>query len=256
MRQKLARGADRAVLGWQKGPSQGGLDRLGGQASGPQQAGRTKAQNRRFDPHAAGPAIDHRGDAARQPRQHMRRPRRADPARPVGRGRRHRPAEGRQQALRHRMGGHAHRDRGQPRRDQRTQPVPCRQRQHQRQRPRPERRRERPRIGVENRDPFCRRKVGHMHDKRVELGPPLGRIDRRHRRALPRIRAKAIDRFRRKGDEMTLAQKRRRLGQIVRSGAKDQGRLCVHLPCRFPVTRRFGCAPCAPGSFMERNIPS
>ena len=65
------------------------------------------------------------------------------------------------------------------------------QRQHQRQRPRPERRRQGLGPVVEHGQPARRCDVRHVHDQRIEAGPPLGREDPRHGKIGPRIAAQA-----------------------------------------------------------------
>ena len=90
-------------------------------------------------------------DAAAQIGEHVRRAGRRHMAGAVGRRRHHRPAERRQQRLRHRMRGHAHRDAVEPGGRQFGHRAVRPLRQHQRQRPRPERRGELLGVGVEAR---------------------------------------------------------------------------------------------------------
>jgi hypothetical protein len=71
------------------------FQRLYRHPAGAQQGGRAvKAEDGGFHPHRAGPAIDHRRDAARQPGQNMRGARGRHFARRIGRRRGQRPAEG------------------------------------------------------------------------------------------------------------------------------------------------------------------
>ena len=74
-------------------------------------------------------------------------------------------------------------------------------RQHQRQRPRPQRRRQPLGRRVEARQPPRRRQVGNMGDQRIERGPALGVVEPRHRDAVLRVGAEAVDGLGRERDQ-------------------------------------------------------
>ncbi len=170
--------------------------------AGTQQQGiRAKPHDRTFQTDRAGPVIQHRRNPAIQPCQNVRGTRRANASGGVRGGCRDRAAESLQQSAGRRMRRHPDCHGVEPCGDERCQPVPFFQRQHQRQRTGPE--------------SLCKRRCGivpdrqlprsggirHMHNQRVEGRPPLGRIYRRNCRAVAGIRAKAVNRFGRKGDK-------------------------------------------------------
>jgi hypothetical protein len=65
---------------------------------------------------------------------------------------------------------------------------------------------------AENTEPLGGRQIGHMHDQRIEVGPPLRRIDARHRLRVARIGSEAIDRLGRHRDGLARRDQRGRLG--------------------------------------------
>ena len=129
----------------------------------------------------------------------------------------------RQQALRHRMGGHAHRlgiesGAGQP--GHRATRSP---RQHERERAWPE-------GGGEALGQRCRRHIAEggvggrvMRDQRVEAWPVLGRVDRGHGGGVRGIGAEAIDGLGREGDELARPEQGGGLCDAGRVGGKPDG---------------------------------
>ena len=191
------------------------FDRVDRHTAGTQERQWRAADDGRFQPNGASPAIYDRSDPTLQTCHHMRCRRRADGTGRVGRRRGQRATERAQERLRHRMCGHAHGHCLQPGCDQRRDPVARSQRQHKRQRAGPEGLSECSRRVVEHRDALCRGHVGHMHDQRVEAGPPLGGIDASHRICIARIPAKAVDRLGREGDQRTVRQQRGGCGKVL-----------------------------------------
>ena len=67
---------------------------------------------------------------------------------------------------------------------------------------------------VEHGDAFGASQVGHMADQRIEPGPALGLIDRRHRRRVRGVGPQPIDRLGRQQDQPTRAQGLGRRGYL------------------------------------------
>ena len=224
MRGKLPRCGDLARLGQQQRQPQGRLQRFHRDAAGAQQPGSAiQPDDGRFHAHRAGATIDHGVDPPAQTFDHMGGPRGADPARRVGRRCRQRPAEDLKQRARHGMGRDPQRHGRQTRRHKTGQAGPGAQRQDQRQRPRPELGRQRIGARIEDRQPARRRRIGQVHDQRVEVRAPLCRENPRHGMVRPGVTAKAVNRLGRKGDKPALAQKVCRLRDPVRRGGKTCG---------------------------------
>jgi hypothetical protein len=79
-------------------------------------------------------------------------------------------------------------------------------------------------IGVEAGEPAGGGEVGHMRDQRIERRAPLGHIKTGHRLAIRGIRAEAVDRLGREGDQPTPLKAGRGAGRGGRIG-HDHGRL-------------------------------
>ena len=119
------------------------LDRVAGQAAGPQQCRLADAgHDRRFDADRARAGIEDQIDPAAQIGEHMRGACRRHVTGAVCRGRDHRAAERCQAACAHRMRRHAHRDAVEPGERKIGHAAIRLLRQHQRQRSGPERGRE------------------------------------------------------------------------------------------------------------------
>ena len=190
------------------------LDRLARDATGAQQGGRRrrKIEHRGLDTDKAGAAVEDEGYAIAQGLRDMFGPGRADGAAAVGGRPRDRPARRPDQRLGDRMRRRADRHGieagGRQQRDGRTRAA----RQHQRKRARPEARRQ-PVGGVVPAHEMLRGLgVEHVADQRIELRPSLGREDRRDRALVGGVAAQAVDRFRREGDQLAVAQQPCRLG--------------------------------------------
>ena len=212
-----------------------GLQRLGRDAAGAQQNGRIKGEDRRFDPHFAGAAVQHRLDPARKARHHMLGPRRADLAGGVGRGPGQRPVKGPQEGAGDRMRGQADRDRAKARRDQFRQAGIRAQRQHEGQRAGPERLGHPPRLIAQHRIAGHGLEIGQMHDQRVETRAALRLIDPRHGPVIAGVAAKAIDRLGGKADQTARPQDIGGGCQPLGGGLQQAG-FNVH-----SVTQRWGC---------------
>ena len=211
-----------------QGFAQGRGDRLGRDAAGTQQRRATvlPADDRRFHADRAGTAIQYRGDAPVEAPvrvQHMICGGRADPPRGIRRRCGQRRAGCAQQRLRHGMGRNADADRVQPRRDQPRDARIGAQRHHQCQRARPEGPRQGQRLRRQVGDGLRRGQVRHMHDQRVEAGPPLGLVDAGHRRPVARVGSQAVDRLGRDRHAAALGQQAGGLGQAGTVGDQSQG---------------------------------
>ena len=93
------------------------------------------------------------------------------------------------------------------------------QRQNQRQRTGPEPRRQIAGKIVEYRQTFRCRQIDHMHDQRVEHGPPLGRKDTRDRLPVGGVGTQSIDRLGRKGQKPPVPQDLCRQRHLIRCQA-------------------------------------
>ncbi len=261
---QLARRGDAADLRRAKRLAECRLQRFRRQPAGAQQhrGVAVEADDRAFQPHRTGAAIQHGGDAARQARHHMIRGRGADPARGVGDGRGHRPAELRQQGARHRMRGHAQGHGVQ------TRPSPTARGRAPRAAAAPasadRARRPAPARSAVSR-PFHQclrlRRIRDMHDQRIEGGPALGRIDRRDRGTLSA--------HRRQGRRPSRSGRRRRRPPPEARAARQiprhrRVRRCVvaGMAGSCALTPRFGCAGAggcssseACGASLQRRDP-
>ena len=74
---------------------------------------------------------------------------------------------------------------------------------------------------------FAGRHIHHMHDQRVEIGPPLGAIDRRHRPRIIGPGGEAINRLGRHRDDLSGAQPGSGFSNGLRIGRQDLG-VCAH----------------------------
>src|SRR6185437_16693954 len=88
---------------------------------------------------------------------------------------------------------------------------------------------------------------GEMADQRVEARPPLGREDRGDGTVVGGVAAQPVDRLGRKGDERAASQQPCRLGDVLGSGGKFDGRQggsarggspCIPSPCRVVAACR------------------
>lgn len=217
--------------------SEAGFKRFGRKAAGTQKrGGRIKPKNGGFDANRAGAAIDDGGDATGQPRQNMVGPCRADAAAGIGRRCGDGSAEGAQEGLRDGVGGDAHRDAGQPRRNQRRQSGMGAQRQHQRKGAGPECLGDRSGVIIKNRQGFGGRQIRNMDNQRIETGAALGFKYPRHGPVRPGIAAKTVDGFGGEGDQITGAQKHHSAVQVVGRWSEGFGQ---DQPVLF-VTQRSG----------------
>ena len=183
-----------------------------------------KPDDRALQPHAAGAAVQHPGDASREPGHHMIRRRRADPPGRIGRGRGDRPPDRRQQTARQRMRGRAQRHARQPGAGEAGNLRAGLQRRHDGQRAGPEGGGQRPRLFRQVSDRLSLRRIGDMEDEGVETRPVLRGIDRRNRLIRSPVAAEAIDRLGRKGDDMTFADRRRRRLHLILAPTDGHGR--------------------------------
>ena len=177
-----------------------------------------------FDADRRRPAVDDQVDAAAQVGQHVRRGGRRDMAGAVGRRRHHRPAERAQDAARHRMVGHPHRDAveaGGGKLGDRAagalaaapaSAVPART---PRRAARP-RRRTSPARRAAARSATCA--ISGLND-----GPALGGIEPRDRRAVGGVGAEAVDRLGRERDQAAGGEAARRFGDGAVVGGEDAG---------------------------------
>jgi hypothetical protein len=152
----------------------------------------------------------------------MGRGRRADPARRIGRWRRKR-ATGLQQRLHHRMRRDPDCDCRQARRDRARDVRVRHQRQDKRQRAGPEGIGQRFGLRRQVGDASGGLDIGHMHDQRVEPGPPLCGEDARHGGLACRVGGKAVDRLRRNGHEAAIRRRSRRVRDPTPSGGRIRG---------------------------------
>ena len=215
MRQELAGRCQGVVdVAARQGLAQHRLDLLGGEATGAQQHRRLpcEAHNGGFHANRAGAIRNQSRNAPGKPRQDVIRCCRADPPGRIGRGRRHRPVQLRQQFLRRWMGRHPQGQSVQPRCHQLGNAMIRGQWQHQRQGPRPEGAGQAGGPGVPDDVTFCCLNRGDMGNQRIETGASLGSIDRRHRIAAPGIGPQPIDRLCWERDQISLPQ------QLCRTG--------------------------------------
>ena len=77
------------------------------------------------------------------------------------------------------------------------------------------------RVVVEMRERVRRGEIGQMRDQRIEGGPSLGGIKPRHRLAIGRVGAEAIDRLGREGDEPAGREAARGVRDGVRIGLQN-----------------------------------
>ena len=110
------------------------------------------------------------------------------------------------------MGRAAQRDGRQPRRHRRGDRGAGAERQHEGQRAGPEGRGEPFGAGIDQREPHGRGEIGHVDDQRVEIGPPLGTVDRGHGLGPVGPRGEPVDRLGRQGDRLPRGQPRGGLG--------------------------------------------
>ncbi len=192
------------------------LDLLGGNRARPEHYGRLAAQvqHRRFDAHAARPAIEDVVDTRAEFLAHVLGRRRAHPRGSIGAGRCDRPVQFAQKLQRQRMVRAAQPHCSQPRRRFRDDHL--RFRHNQSQRPRPEFPRQssrdlRPVRGVSLRHGL----VADMYDQRIGRWPALGLKDARNGRAAGCIRAEAIDGFRGEGHQAAAPQDSCCLANVV-----------------------------------------
>ena len=165
----------------------------------------------RFKPCRAWPGIQHERRCSAQAVRDVPRTGRADTAAAVGRRCREKQPACLQHRLHHRVRGAAQRDGRQPGGHRRSHRGGGLQRQHQRQRPGPEADGKRRGAIVELREPFGGGVIGHMHDQRVEVRPPLDAIDIGHRVGIRCVGREAINRLGGNRDNATGAQGRGRL---------------------------------------------
>ena len=85
--------------------------------------------------------------------------------------------------------------------------------------------------------------VQHMHDQRMIGRPTLDLIDRRDALHAGRVRAQAIDRFGRKGDEVTLRKQRACAGKPGGIGFQNLG-LCQSHDAAFLLLAGGRTLPC------------
>ena len=114
------------------------------------------------------------------------------------------------------MRRHAHRQRIQPRPGQQINPAFYSARQHQCQRAGPEGSGQGARAVIGDHLGKCAFGIRKVADQRVEMRPSLGFKHGSHRSATARIRAQAIDRLGREGDEFARAQQPRRFRDLIR----------------------------------------
>ncbi len=80
-----------------------------------------------------------------------------------------------------------------------------------------------------------------MGDERVERGPLLGRIDKRHRFPARGVGAEAVDGLGGEGDEPALGQDQRRRGEAVGTRRDRPRRDCS---CALPFVHWPACSAC------------
>ena len=200
----------------------------------------------RFHTHAAGPAVHHAVDPAVHVLADMRGGRTARAARGVGARRGDWNAGGRDDRARHRVIGAAHPDGVQPAGGDERHAV--RLRQYHRQRPGPEApgkavRRLRHVLAVA-REPA---RVGDMQDERVILRAALGLKNVPHGVRVQSVRAEAVDRLGRDGEQPAAAQNvrglfdrralPRRIGDGKVSGVQKGSPFCASEALSSPCSR-------------------
>ena len=127
------------------------------------------------------------------------------------------------------MGGNTQRDTRQPGAGEIADRAVRPRGHHQSQRPRPERVRQRQCVGIEFALRPRRREIADMRDQRIERGPPLRLIDRRHRQAIRRIRAQPVNCLGGEGGELSRADQRARRRDGGGVGGQNFGRAARHL---------------------------
>ena len=224
------------------------LDRLPRDRAGPQQYGGalTEGHDRRLQPGGGAAAVQDHVDLASKIFGDMRRGHRAHMAGAVGRRRRDRPAERRDQRLRDRMRGNPNRDARQAGPGKFANRPARRGGRDDRQRPRPEGRGETQRQLRQNRLATRGFEIGDMRDQRIERGAVFGVVDPGDRPGLRRVGAEAIDGLGRKGDQPALAQDRR--GASNRRGVSRRN----NRHALRPLYGGLGIAICASRSAFDQ----
>ncbi len=198
-------GRDRRLVGnrgHRQRASEHALDLFARQTAGPQQCRFVQAgDDGGLDADRAGAAIDHHVDAPAQIGQHVRRAGRRDVAGAVGRGRHHRPVEGREQRVRDWMRRHPHRHAVEAGEREIGHAAIGLFRQHQRQRSGPERAGKLLGGGIEAPEPARGVHAGDMGDQRIEARPALGGVEPGDGLAIAGVGAEPIDGLGRERDQ-------------------------------------------------------
>jgi hypothetical protein len=158
---------------------------------------------------------------------HGRR-RRADPARGVGRGRGQRAVGLLQQRLHHRVRGDAYGDTGSPAVTAGARGAPGAMGRTSVRAPGQKATARASAPRGQGRDAPDGIDVRHMHDQRIERGPPLGREDARHCVGVRRVGGQPVDGLRRHGHESAPPQKRRGACDRRLAGIEHLGDLIGH----------------------------